>query len=151
VQDTWITGDAIEPAEVLRRVGSPAHGAAVLFLGTVRDHNEGKSVAGLEYEVYPAMAERVLAAIAAEAAQRWAGARIAAVHRGGTLEIGDVAVAVAVSTAHRADAFEAARHVMEEIKLRLPVWKKEAYREQAAQWLDGLTPPAPLDGGGSGG
>jgi molybdopterin synthase catalytic subunit len=143
VTEAWITESPINAADVLARVGSASHGAAVLFLGTVRDHNEGRAVEGLEYEIYPSMAERVLAEILKAAASRWPQARFAAVHRSGSLGIGEVSVAVAVSTPHRVDAFDAARHVMEEVKSRLPVWKQEHYAAGSTRWLDGRTPPVP--------
>jgi molybdopterin synthase catalytic subunit len=143
VVETWITQEAIDPAQVLAQVGAPSHGAAVLFVGTVRDHNEGRPVARLSYEIYPSMAARVLEQIAVETAARWPGSRVAAVHRTGTLEIGEVSVAVAVSAPHRGDAFEAARHAIEAIKERLPVWKQERYADGPVAWLEGRTPPVP--------
>jgi molybdopterin synthase catalytic subunit len=136
----WITAEAIEPAAVLAEVGAPADGAVVLFLGTVRDHNEGRPVRGMTYEAYARMAEQVLGRIVAEAAARAGTDRVAAVHRTGDLAIGDVSVAVAVSSPHRGDAFDAARHVIEEIKKRLPVWKREHYADGTARWLDGVPP-----------
>ena len=128
---------AIDPAEVLARVGAPDDGAVLLFLGTVRDHADGRAVEGLHYEAYEAMAREVLAAIAAEAAARLRTERIAVVHRVGELAIGDVSVAIAVSSPHRAEAYDASRYVIEEIKKRLPVWKHERYAEGDAGWVRG--------------
>ena len=91
----------------------------------------------MEYEGYAEMAREQLAAIVSEAAGRAGSDRIAAVHRLGELAVGEVSVAIAVSTPHRAEAFEAARHVIEEIKKRLPVWKRERYLDGEAEWLDG--------------
>jgi molybdopterin synthase catalytic subunit len=127
----------IDPADVLARVGDPSDGAVLLFLGTVRDHADGRAVEGLHYESYQAMAEEVLAAIAAEAAQRLGTDRVAVVHRVGELEVGDVSVAIAVSSAHRAEAYDASRYVIEEIKKRLPVWKNERYTGGEAAWVRG--------------
>ncbi|HEX7090277.1 MAG TPA: molybdenum cofactor biosynthesis protein MoaE [Longimicrobiales bacterium] len=138
-----ITRDAIDPAAVLTRVGASEHGAEVLFLGVVRDHNEGRAVASIRYEAYEAMAERVLATLVAEAEARRPGIRIAAVHRVGELRVGEVSLAVAVSSAHRPEAFDAARELVEEIKRRLPVWKEEHYTDGERRWLDGHTPPVP--------
>jgi molybdopterin synthase catalytic subunit len=138
-----ITRHPIDPAEVLSRVGSAGDGAAVLFLGTVRDHNDGRPVRGLHYDAYASMAEAELGAIAAEAAEQLGGGSIAVVHRIGELAISDVAVAVAVSSPHRAAAFEAARYVIEEIKRRLPIWKQERYVSGGARWLEGQVPPVP--------
>jgi molybdopterin synthase catalytic subunit len=136
----WITRAPIDPGSVLDRVGSAGDGAALLFVGVVRDHNEGAAVTGLTYEAYDAMAVRVLDEIAGEAAERLGTPRIAVVHRVGKLEVGEVSVAIAASSAHRAEAFDATRYVIEEIKKRLPVWKKEHYLEGDAAWLAGVTP-----------
>ncbi len=135
-----ITDEAIDPAEVLRSVGSVEDGAQILFLGSVRDHNEGRAVQGLRYEAYPAMAEAVLSEIAAEAVERFSTDRISVVHRTGTLTLGDIAVAVAVSSHHRAESFDAARYIMEELKTRLPVWKEEHYVDGSAGWVAGQVP-----------
>ncbi len=143
---TWseITMDPIEPEAVLARVGAAEDGAAVLFLGVVRNANEGRPVSGMEYEGYAPMARQQMAEIVSEAAER-AGAgsaRIAAVHRLGELTVGEVSVAVAASTPHRAQAFDAARYVIEEVKKRLPVWKREHYLDGQPEWLEGHTPAA---------
>lgn len=131
----------ILPERVLARVGSSADGAAVLFMGTVRDENDGRSVSGLRYDAYVAMAEPVLRTIADEAIAHAGDARVAVAHRIGELAIGEVSVAIAVSTPHRAEAFAAARYIIEQIKERLPVWKHEHYAEGTARWLAGSTPP----------
>jgi molybdopterin synthase catalytic subunit len=138
----WITAELIEPAAVLAAVGSAADGAVLLFLGTVREQNEGRPVTGMRYDAYDAMAAEVLRAIAAEAAARAGSDRIAVVHRTGELAIGEVSVAIAVSAPHRAAAYDASRYVIEQIKLRLPVWKHEHYADGAARWLEGVVPPA---------
>jgi len=134
---TWITDAPIEAAAVLAAIGASTDGAAAMFLGTVRDHNDGRRVTGLEYDVYRPMAERVLREIADAAGARWQTDRIAAVHRVGRLDIGETSVAIAVSTPHRADAFDACRYIIEEIKTRLPVWKRELYADGETMWLDG--------------
>jgi molybdopterin synthase catalytic subunit len=136
-----ITSDVIEPAAVLSRVGADADGAAVLFLGTVRNENENRPVSGMRYDAFVEMAVPVLRAIAEEAAAQCGSDRIAVVHRVGELGIGEVSVAIAVSTPHRAEAFDAARYIIEQIKQRLPVWKHEHYVGGAAQWLSGAIPP----------
>jgi molybdopterin synthase catalytic subunit len=137
----WITREPIDPTVVLSMVGAAEDGAAVLFVGMVRDHNEGRPVSGMRYDSYGAMAEKVLHDIAIEAAGRLGAGRVAAVHRVGELEIGDVSVAIAASSAHRAATFDAARYVIEEIKRRLPVWKQEHYVEGGSQWVEGTVPP----------
>lgn len=141
-----VTTAAIDPAEVLRRVGSPQDGAAALFVGTVRNTNEGRPVGGMEYEGYRDMARDQLAAIAAEAAEQAGSDRVAVVHRLGELAIGEVSVAIAVSSPHRAEAFRAARYVIEEIKKRLPIWKRERYLDGEEAWLEGHLPVTGIEG-----
>ena len=136
----------IDPAEVLARVGADEDGAALLFVGVVRDHNEGRSVGGVRYDAYEEMAVGVLTDIAKEAAHLLGTDRIAVVHRVGDLVVGDVSVAIAVSSPHRAEAFESSRFVIEEIKKRLPVWKKERYSDGVEEWVAGTTPVAPPQG-----
>lgn len=138
---TRVMSDAINPQAVLDMVGSSADGAALLFLGTVREQNEGRPVEGMRYDAYIEMAEPVLRDIAVEAAARAGSDRIAVVHRVGELAVGTVSVAIAVSTPHRAESFDAARYIIEQIKLRLPVWKHEHYSDGPARWLAGAVPP----------
>jgi molybdopterin synthase catalytic subunit len=137
----WLTDAPIDAAEVLGAVGSPADGAVLLFLGTVRAENDGRAVRGMRYDAYVAMAEQVLAEIAAEAVRQLGTERVAVVHRIGELVIGDISVALAVSAPHREQVFVAGRYLIEEIKRRLPVWKHEHYVEGESQWLAGLVPP----------
>ena len=132
---------AIDPSAVLERVGSDEDGAVLLFLGVVRDHADGRPVSGMRYDAYVSMAAPVLEEIAAEAAERLTTDRLAVVHRVGELDIGEVSVAIAVSSPHRAQAYEASRYVIEEIKKRLPVWKKEHYVDGSAEWVEGTVPP----------
>ncbi|HSJ08213.1 MAG TPA: molybdenum cofactor biosynthesis protein MoaE [Longimicrobiales bacterium] len=136
----WITTDPIAAQDVLDGVGTATDGATVVFLGTVREENDGRPVSGLRYDAYVAMAEDVLLRIAGEAGRRAGTDRVAVVHRIGELAVGDASVAIAVSSPHRAEAFDAARFVIEAIKQRLPVWKQEYYVEGAPRWLDGSTP-----------
>ncbi len=135
-----VTTEPIEPGAVLGRVGGASYGAVVLFLGTVRNTNDGRPVSGMEYHGYEAMAQEQLAVIVGEASEIAGGAPVAAVHRLGTLALGEISVAIAVSTPHRASAFEASRHVIEEIKKRLPVWKKEHYVDGRTDWVKGIQP-----------
>jgi molybdopterin synthase catalytic subunit len=116
------------------------HGATVTFEGRVRDRNRGREVVGLLYEAYRPMAEDTLHEIAAEAAERFGADAVAALHRTGSLAVGDVSIAIAVSSAHRGAAFDAARYIIEQVKLRLPVWKQERYADGTIHWLDGVTP-----------
>lgn len=144
-----VVRDCIDPAEVLARVGSDRDGAALLFVGVVRDHDGGRPVRGMRYDAYEEMAVDVLRAIAGEAADRAGSDRVAVVHRVGELDVGEVSVAIAVSTPHRAESFDAARYVIEEIKKRLPVWKKEHYADGASTWKDGAVPPVDAPAGGA--
>lgn len=133
----WITTEQIAAESVLSHVGASSNGAITLFLGVVRDHNDGRAVSGMHYDVYLEMAERALRDIVAEAEALCAGGQVAAVHRVGELKIGDVSVAIAASAAHRDEAFRACRYVIEEIKKRLPVWKHEHYLSGETKWLAG--------------
>lgn len=137
-----ITRDPISADTVLQEVGAESDGAINLFLGVVRDQNEGRAVSGMHYDAYIEMAERTLREIVAEAAALPGVGRVAAVHRIGELQVGDVSVAIAASAPHRAEAFEACRYVIEAIKQRLPVWKQERYITGEQQWLEGVVPHA---------
>ena len=132
-----VTESPIDERDLRARVGDASDGAVLLFLGTVRDHNDGRPVERLHYDTSRDMALRELRAIADAAAARAGTDRIAVVHRTGTLEIGEVSLAVAVSSPHRAEAFDAARWIIEEIKARVPVWKKEHYADAKPEWLKG--------------
>lgn len=111
--------------EVLDAVRRPDAGGIALFLGVVRDHNEGRAVTLLEYEAYASMARRELERIADEIEREIPGARVAALHRTGRLEVGETAVACAASAPHRGEAFRACRQLIDRIKARLPIWKRE--------------------------
>ena len=137
----WLTRDPISPAEVLELVGADEDGAVVLFLGVVRDHNDAAAVTGMTYDAYDEMAGKVLTEVAEAAAERLGTDRLAVVHRVGELTVGDVSVAIAASSPHRAEAFDAARWVIETIKERVPVWKKEHYVDSESRWLEGTVPP----------
>ena len=137
-----IVQDPIDPAAVLASVGSDEDGASLLFTGVVRNHNQGRTVGGVRYDAYEEMAARVLSQIVEEAVQLVGTDRIVAVHRVGELTVGEVSVAIAVSSPHRAEAFEASRFIIEEIKKRLPVWKKERYEGDVEEWVEGVTPVA---------
>lgn len=138
----WITAEPISAESVLPLVDDEKHGAALIFLGVVRNHNEGRDVSAVHYEAYQQMAQQTLEQIVGEAVQRVGEARAAAVHRIGELAIGEVSIAIAVSTPHRAQAFEACRYIIEEVKKRLTVWKQERYVSGEAEWLDGEVPSA---------
>ena len=138
--------EPISAEAVLGHVGAEEDGAVLLFLGVVRNHADGRPVRGMHYDAYEAMALSVLREIAGEAAERLGTDRLSVVHRTGDLAIGEVSVAIAVSSPHRAEAYEASRYVIEEIKKRLPVWKKEHYTDGDAHWVEGTVPPVPSGG-----
>ena len=137
-----IVREPIDPAHVLTLIGADEDGASLLFLGVVRDHNDGRSVGGVRYDTYEEMAAEVLSEIVSEAARSAGTDRVAAIHRVGELKVGEVSVAIAVSSPHRAEAYEASRYIIEEIKKRLPVWKKERYSDGSEEWVEGRTPDA---------
>jgi len=135
--DIRVTADPIDPAELVESVSTPRSGAIASFVGTVRDHAPGKTgVTHLEYEAYGDHVERLIREVAEEAHEHWPVHRVAAHHRVGLLEVGDVAVVVAVSAAHRDEAFAAARYVIDELKARAPIWKKEHW-DGGAEWVEG--------------
>ena len=125
----------LDPTALAAGVTSAAHGAVVSFVGVVRDHHAGRAVVRLEYSAYEPMADAECARILAEAADRWpVTARVE--HRIGTLAIGEAAVVVAVAGAHRGEAFDACRWIIEEVKRRVPVWKREEYADGTTAWVD---------------
>lgn len=120
-----LRSEPLSARELLEAVRAPAAGAVVLFAGSVRDHNEGRPVLRLEYEAYASMAEKEMRAIAEEIAGAANGLRLAVVHRVGALEVGEDAVLCAASAPHREQAFEACRALIDRIKQRVPIWKRE--------------------------
>ena len=124
--------------DALAAVADPSAGGTCVFVGTVRERSiEGDEVTDLTYEAWDEVAAERLAAIADEMHDRWTISRVALLHATGTLEIGQASVVVAVSAPHRADAFEAARHGIEELKRDVPIWKKEALTTGEADWVMG--------------
>lgn len=131
-----ITPQAIDTDSLHAALQDPAAGGVVIFEGVVRDHNAGRAVSALEYEIFTEMAEKEAAKIFAEAREQFDLIQLSGAHRSGQLAIGEVAVWVGASARHRAEAFKACRFLIDEIKHRLPVWKKEHYVEGAAEWVD---------------
>ena len=111
-------------------------GAYVQFDGWVRDHNEGQQVLRLEYEVYEPMAVKGGSRVIEEAIERFGISNAFGIHRSGLMELSDVAVVVGVSSPHRDAAFEACRYIIDQVKVRLPIWKKEYYANGAAEWVN---------------
>ena len=130
----YLTADAINLGALLAQVQSPGHGGIASFLGSVRDHQGGRSVLRLEYSAYDPMAEAECGRIVREAESQW-DCVIALKHRTGTLQIGDVAVAIVAASAHRDEAFAACRYVIEEVKRRVPIWKREVFVDGTVEWV----------------
>lgn len=127
----------LDPAAALAEVENPQAGAVALFLGTVRDHSPGRTgVTHLDYEAFEDRVHEAIDGIVAEAGQRWPILAAVVEHRVGRVELGGIAVVVAVSSAHRGDAFDAARYVIDELKERAPLWKKEHW-SGGAEWVEG--------------
>ena len=126
----------IDVASVIAEVQSTKSGGISLFLGTVRETSDGRSVIALEYEAYRAMAESELAAIVEEAVKQFHIAALVAEHRVGHLAPGDVSVVIASAHEHRAAALDCTRFVIEEIKKRVPIWKREYFADGAREWVD---------------
>lgn len=144
-----LTTDPIDPADAIRSVSHAGNGGVAVFIGTVREMADGRAVSGLDYSAYVGMAERELNAVAHEGAALVPGTDVAVVHRIGELAIGDVAVVVAAGHAHRGPAFDACRYVIEELKQRVPIWKRERYADGTREWVgigDTLGAPPPPAG-----
>jgi len=122
-------------AEVASRVEGPDAGGVVSFIGRVRNHARGQTIEHLEYEAYPAMAEKEMEKIVDEAAEKWPGTRVAIAHRIGRLEIGDAAVIVIAASAHRGEAFDACEFAIDTLKVTVPIWKREVATD-GAYWVD---------------
>ena len=129
-----ITARPIGVQPVIDSVIKDKNGAVVTFLGTVRNNSEGKRVLYLEYDAYPEMAKKKLTEIAGEIDSRWHIKDVSIVHRTGRLEIGEIAVVIAVGSPHRAEAFRACEYVIDRIKEMVPIWKKEVYEDGSA-WI----------------
>ena len=126
----------IDPIAMVRTVSNPGNGAVLLFLGAVRQVNEGRDVTGIDYAAYEAMAQRELEAIVTEASAKFDAVDVAVQHRLGELAVEDVSVAIAVGHAHRDSAYAASRFVIEELKRRVPIWKREHYTDGTREWVD---------------
>ena len=130
----WITKEPIDINDCIQKVIRAEAGAVSTFMGTVREFTHGKRTLFLEYQAYVPMAEKKLAQIGQEIEERWGNTKTAIAHRIGRLDISEVAVAIAVSTPHRKDAFEASRYAIDRIKEIVPIWKKEHW-EDGTKWI----------------
>jgi molybdopterin synthase catalytic subunit len=130
-----LTYDVIDPSQILASVASHEAGAVVLFLGTTREFTRGRRTLSLDYECYPAMAEKQLAELEAQARERWPLTGCTVVHRLGHLELGEASIAIAVSSPHRAVAFEAGQWLIDTIKQVVPIWKQEHWADGTSEWV----------------
>ena len=132
-----LSAEPLDPDALVRAVRSDEHGAVVTFLGTTRETSgdDPRRVAALDYEAYAAMALPMMEAIAAEARERYGPLEIALVHRVGRVELGEPSVAVVAAAPHRGAAFDACRFAIDALKARVPVWKREIYRDGGAAWI----------------
>lgn len=135
----FLTRDPIRPEALVAAVQTPDSGAVTTFIGTVRNHHLDREVVELEYEAFAPMAEAECGRIVAEAEERWP-CRVALAHRTGRLLIGDAAVVIAAASAHREESFQACRYLIEELKRRVPIWKRERYRDGTEAWVDPTAP-----------
>lgn len=130
-----ITKNVIDYHGITESVRSQRAGAVVLFLGTVREFTDEKQTTALDYDAYPEMAIAKMQELVEEASQRWPVIESVIEHRVGHLELGDVCVAVALSSPHRRDAFEAGQFLIDELKVRVPIWKKENWIDGESEWV----------------
>jgi molybdopterin synthase catalytic subunit len=132
-----VTGEPIEADEAVAFVSDPGAGGTCVFLGTVRDSSADGEVTGLTYEAWDELATRRLEELGTEMLERWPLRKVALLHRSGELAVGEVSVVVACSAPHRAEAFDACRHGIEQLKRDVPIWKKEHLRSGASSWVMG--------------
>ena len=132
---SYLTRAPILLDALIAEVAGPDRGGVASFLGTVRDHHEGRAVRGLEYSAYDQMADAVCRDILREAAARWP-VRVTLRHRLGDLAVGDTAVAIVAAGGHRDEVFAACRYVIEELKRRVPIWKKETFVDGTVEWVN---------------
>lgn len=135
-----LTSEPIDTAAIRASVSDSAFGAIVFFEGVTRDHFEGRRVVRLEYEAYEPLALRMLQTICDEIQERWPGVRTAIVHRVGIVPLGEASVVIGIGSPHRAAGYEANRYAIEQLKARVPIWKKEVY-EDGSSWKANTTSP----------
>ncbi len=137
-----LTSEPIDYAALTESVRSTDSGAVVLFMGTVREMTDGRRTTALDYDAYTPMAQAKLNELETQARARWPIDKLAIIHRTGRLELGEVSVAVAVSCPHRHEAFEAARFLIDELKVTVPIWKKENWSDGTTEWVHPGVSPA---------
>ena len=145
---TRLTPKRIAVDELLADVQGPERGGTCVFMGTVRNGPEESGVTEIEYSAYDAMADAEIERLLTETEQQWPGVRVALRHRVGRVPVGEASIAIVAAAPHRAEAFAACRHMIEEVKRRLPMWKKEYRIDGTTAWVDpsgkSASPPGPL-------
>ena len=132
------TEQPIDPAKLGDQPPPFSHGAELLFLGKIRNSNLGKCVQAVSYDAFTSLAEQILQKICLEAQERWGNdLKIVILHRIGTLQVGDISVAILTTSPHRDESYQASRYLIEQIKHRVPIWKKEHYLDGESEWLKG--------------
>jgi molybdopterin synthase catalytic subunit len=140
-----LTAESIDAPSLTKSLADSGAGACVTFEGWVRNTNENRKVDALEYEAFGPLAEREAARVIEEAKARYGVISITGVHRVGLLKIGEIAVWIGVASAHRGPGFDACRYVIDELKARVPIWKKEHYQEGPSEWINCATRTEPVD------
>lgn len=130
-----LTREPINYSGLLERVRSNEAGGVAMFLGTVREMTGGRQTSALDYEGYPEMSRKTMEEIDIEAREKWPIIHSGIIHRLGHLELGEISVAVAVSTPHRRASFEAAAYLIDQLKIRVPIWKKENWADGTSEWV----------------
>ncbi len=130
-----LTDQPIDADTLTQFVTTPLSGAVILFLGTVRELTQGKRTTALDYDAYPEMALAKMNELVSETAEKWPVQKIALVHRTGHLEPAEASVAIALSCPHRGDTFDAGRFLIDELKVRVPIWKKENWSDGTTEWV----------------
>ncbi len=138
-----LTDAEIDAARLIAAVTQPSNGGVCVFLGVTRDNADGRPVVKLDYQAYASMARAQLRGIAREAVERWGPLDLALAHRTGEVPIGKASVVIAVGAPHRAEAFAACRYLIDTLKTRVPIWKKEFFHDGAV-WVEPVSsqPPA---------
>ena len=135
-----VVSEPIRHEPVAAELSGPEHGAQLIFWGLVRNTNEGKPVTAVSYDAHAPLAEKTFREIASEAQDRWGpDLRVVIVHRTGRLDVGEVSVVVGVASPHRDEGYQASRYVIEQLKMRSPIWKQEHYVDGDSDWLEGHT------------
>ena len=130
-----LTHDEIDYTALTESVRCNRAGAVLLFLGTVREMTNGRQTTALDYDAYPEMADAKITELINEAREKWPIEQVGIIHRLGHLQLGDLSVAVALSCPHRQQAFEAGRFLIDELKVRVPIWKKENWADGSTEWV----------------